>query len=61
MRVKVGNQWFQCEPGQPIAVELSTRDRLNIANMAENATRYASFHDGDKDDPVETKMAWMSE
>jgi hypothetical protein len=60
MRIKVGNQWFECAPSQPIAVELTSRDRLNIANMADSATRYACFH-ADDDQPVESKIAWMAE
>lgn len=47
MRVKVGDQWFTAEPGQPIAVELNDGDRQNVANMAAAATRYAQFSDGD--------------
>lgn len=61
MRIKVGNNWFQCEPDQPIAVELTAQDRSNIADMAHSATRYVCFHDADKDQAVESKMAWLSE
>lgn len=60
MRVKVGDQWFAVEPGQivvlaegqgatfvqPIAVELTAKDRENIANMHPDATRYGCFPNG---------------
>jgi hypothetical protein len=45
MRVKIGAQWFEAEPGQPIAVELNPSDRDNIANMAPDAKRYAVFNE----------------
>lgn len=45
MRVKIGNIWHECQPGQPLMVELSDADKSNIANMPENAHRYAVFHD----------------
>lgn len=60
MRIKVGDQWFQCEPGQPIMVELTDGDRRNIANMHPDATRYAIFEDDDGWSN-EQKFAWMDE
>jgi hypothetical protein len=58
MRVKVGDQWFECKPGQPIMVDLAAGDRRNIANMPSNATRYAIFDDADSW-PAGDKLAWM--
>lgn len=60
MRIKVGNQWFQCEPGQPVMVELTDGDKRNIANMHPDATRYAIFEDDDGWSN-EQKFAWMDE
>lgn len=58
MRIKVGDDWHHVEPGKAIMVELTDADRRNIANMAENATKYAVFDDAD---PRSTnqKLAWM--
>lgn len=33
MRIKVGDQWFECKPDQPIMIELKPGDKQNIANM----------------------------
>lgn len=60
MRVKVGDQWFQCEPGQPVMIELAEGDKRNIANMHPDATRYAIFEDDDGWSNEE-KLAWMDE
>ena len=43
MRIKVGDAWYQPEPGQPIAVELSVSDKEMIAGMLPKNTRYAVF------------------
>ncbi len=49
MKVKVGNTIFDGE-FEPVMVILSDLDKQNIANMAEDATRYARFPDEyDKD------------
>lgn len=45
MRVKIGSNWFQPGPGQPVMVELSEADKRNITNMLPEASRYAEFHD----------------
>ena len=58
MRVKVGNEWFECQPGQPIMIELADGDRRNIAQMRPEATRYAIFDDEDGWS-VEQKLVWM--
>lgn len=66
MRVKVGDQWFAVEPAsmvvladgqgatfvQPIAVELTAKDRENIANMHPDATRYGCFPHGMSSDDM---------
>lgn len=57
MRVKVGNTWHSAAPGAPIAVELTAKDRENIAAMHPDATRYAIF-----DEPTldrDRMNAWM--
>lgn len=58
MRIKVGNQWFRAQPGQPIAVELTQQDRKNIANMASDATRYGVFDDSDNTTGRD-KLDWL--
>ncbi len=58
MRIKIGDLWFEPLPNIPIQIELSPKDRLNIANMAPDATRYAVFHADDKRNTVQ-KLAWM--
>lgn len=60
MRVKVGDQWFKCEPGQPVMIEVTESDKQNIANMHPEATRYAVFDDGDGWSN-ERKLTWMDE
>jgi hypothetical protein len=47
VRVKVGDQWFEVTAETPIMVELSELDKLNIAKMNPNATKYACFAEGD--------------
>lgn len=60
MRVKVGSQWFDVAPGQPIMVELKPGDKENIAKMPPEATRYAPFDDADRMSRMEM-LAWMDE
>lgn len=60
MRVKIGNDWFECTAEQPIMVVLTDGDKRNIANMADGCTRYAIFDDADEMSADE-KFAWMSE
>lgn len=62
MRVKVGSTWYEASPGQPIAVELTGRDRDNIAAMAPDATRYAVFDKADSEQLSPPQMrAWLGE
>jgi hypothetical protein len=58
MRVKIGNWWYAPQPGFPIMVELSEADKVNIANMKSDATKYACF---DEKDPLdeEGRKRWM--
>jgi hypothetical protein len=58
MKVKVGDTWFEPEVGSPVMVVLSDADKLNIANMAPMATKYAEFADTEEM-TVEAKLAWM--
>lgn len=60
MRVKVKDTWYECEPGQPIMVELKDGDKANIANMSPQANKYAMFHDEDsKTMSTEEMFQWM--
>lgn len=43
MRVKVGNEWFEATEEHPIAVELTDRDKENIAAMSHDTCVYAIF------------------
>lgn len=62
MRVKVGNQWFAAEAGKPIAVELTDKDKANIANMLPSCTRYGLFDDRDVETSTcDERRAWMAE
>lgn len=58
MRVKIGKVWFECHPDQPIMVELTPQDKVNIANMHPDDTKYALFDDNDQT-TKEQKLAWM--
>ena len=57
MRIKFWDgEWIDPEE-IPIVVELTEQDKINIANMAEDATLYASFP---KDTPVNIQE-WLDE
>ena len=58
MRFKIANKWYECDIDQPIMVELTQKDKENIANMSPNATKYAIFHDYEPK-TVEQKKEWM--
>lgn len=60
MRVKHGDQWFECEPGKPLMVELTEGDKANITNMHPDATKYAVFDNSDTM-TVDEKRAWMAQ
>lgn len=57
MRVKVGETWHCATADTPIAVELSSADRRNIAAMAPEATRYGCFEKGPM--TSEQMSAWL--
>jgi len=60
MRVKVGSTWYEVEPGQPIAIELTEIDKVNIAKMPPGYTRYAAFDDHDAIELTEQqKLYWL--
>ncbi|WP_137681184.1 hypothetical protein [Aurantiacibacter suaedae] len=62
MRVKVGNTWYEAEPGQPLAIELTEADKANIADMLPGCTRYAVMHDRDATDHTpQQKMDWLAD
>ena len=42
MKVKIDNTWHTQELS-PIAIELTEQDKINIANMAPDAKRYAIY------------------
>lgn len=62
MRVKVGETWYEVEPGQPIMVELNKTDRRNIIAMVPEDRRYAEFHPRDPRRRTEQqRIEWMNE
>ena len=65
MRVKVGNVWHESKPGQPIMVELSEEDKVNVKRMVRGENKYAEFHDNDPyycdpADGMTRRMVWMT-
>jgi hypothetical protein len=62
MRVKVGDTWHEATPDAPIAVELTAKDRENIAAMLPDATRYGVFT-GPLGDAAgnERRRAWLGD
>ena len=59
MRVKIGDTWYEATPDAPIMIELNIRDKLNLANMAPTATKYAVFETGGAYDTSDAKLDWM--
>lgn len=57
MKVKIGNKIYDSEQ-QPIMLILSREDKLDIANMAETATKFCSYPGGD-DWTVDRIKKWM--
>lgn len=49
MRVKVGDKWYDAEE-TPICIELTIKERLDIATLPKEVTKYAGF-------PTNTKMS----
>ena len=60
MRVKVRNKWFEATETQSIMIELTEKDKENIANMLPKCKKYAIFDDKDTRS-VEEKYLWMDE
>lgn len=61
MRVKVGNEWFEAQPEQPIAVELTDEDKANLAGMPPHTHRYGLFDEQDVENvPEFYRRAWMA-
>jgi hypothetical protein len=58
MRVKIGDQWHSATATQPIMIELSERDRANLAAMPSDYHYYACFADADPRQSQE-RIAWM--
>lgn len=62
MRVKVGNEWFSCTDDTHIQVELTEKDKQNIANMAPDACLYATFAQPARNEFERgQQIAWMLE
>jgi len=59
MKVKVGDRVYSSER-QPIMVILTEQDKINIANMVPEATRYAEFSNA-LGWTREEELAWMLE
>lgn len=59
MRIKVGDKWYDPEPGQPIMVVLSELDKQNLASMKSADDKYASFSDQDTMSQAEM-LKWMN-
>ena len=60
MRVKVGDQWFEAKPGQPIMVEIDSRDRANLATFPPDRDRYVVFAENNRPSE-EDILAWVNE
>lgn len=60
MKIKVGDQWFECQPDQPIMVVLEEGDKRNIAAMDPDCSKYALFDDADGLSRDE-QFAWMND
>lgn len=56
MKVKVGTTVYDGKD-EPVMVILSPEDKTNIADMAQDATRYCSYPDGS--DPADI-LRWMN-
>lgn len=48
MRVKIGDDWFDATPSQPIMIELTEQDKRNIINISDLDVR-----------TTEEKLEWM--
>lgn len=59
MRVKIGDTWHEVEKGKPIAIELDSHDKCDIAEMLPDATRIGYYHDDDQT-TKEEKLEWLN-
>ncbi len=59
MRVKIGSQWFEAEPGRPLMIELDDGDKALIRHMDPRSHQLAYFNEPDM--TAEQKLAWMRE
>ena len=60
MRLKYGDTWFDVSDDIPIMIQLTEKDKENIASMHPEATKYAIFSDNSKLTNIE-KYDWMGE
>lgn len=58
MRVKVGDRWYSCVRGQPLMIELTTKDKKNIRDMLHTVMKYAAFAEDEKM-TASQKLNWM--
>lgn len=59
MRFKIGDEYFDIADDKPVMVILTEQDKLNIANMNPDCTKYALFPDDWG--TVAEMLKWMSE
>jgi len=57
MRVKVGDTWYSGSD-QPVMVQFTKQDRINIDNMLKNCTKYCMYPDNIA---PETIKKWMDD
>jgi len=56
MKVKVDGVWHSGTI-EPVAIELSDRDRMNINNMCEGCTKYCQYPQGLTEEEIRKFMA----
>lgn len=57
MRVRIGSQWFEAEPGRPLMIELDDNDKALIRDMDPRSHQLAYL--ADLDLTAGQKLAWM--
>lgn len=58
MKIKIGNNYYEADVGQPIMVILTDDDKMRINQMDVTSAKYAIFHEKDTMSVVE-KEQWM--
>ena len=58
MKIKVGNTWHECKPGQPIMIEIDDDDKRFISQLPADSTKLAYFDPKDNLSE-EQKLEWM--